>query len=120
MSAAGLNQRSLAIKAGLHQDRVRNILRGISRNPRADTVEALAGALGVAVTWLLGQDESVFPHRHTGAVGIADSMTTIPELDARTGRSEGLDDQGPARIADWAFRPSGWSGSRGTARATST
>ena len=107
MSAAGLNQRSLAIKAGLHQDRVRNILRGISRNPRADTVEALAGALGVAVTWLLGQDESIFPHRHTGAVGIADSMTTIPELDARTGRSEGLDDQGPARIADWGF-PAIW------------
>ena len=97
MSAAGLNQRSLAIKAGLNQDRVRNILRGISRNPRADTVEALAGALGVAATWLLGQDESAFPLRHAGTVGIADSMTTIPELDG----------QGPARIANWGF-PAIW------------
>ena len=107
MSAAGLNQRSLAIKAGLHQDRVRNILRGISRNPRADTVEALADALGVAATWLLGRDESAFPLRHTGAVEIADPMTTIPELDARAGGGEEPDDQGPARIADWGF-PAIW------------
>ena len=107
MSAAGLNQRSLAIRAGLHQDRVRNILRGISRNPRADTVEALAGALGVAATWLLGQDEPALPFRPSGVVGIADSMTTIPELDARAGRGAGSEDQGPARIADWGF-PAIW------------
>ena len=107
MSAAGLNQRSLAIRAGLHQDRVRNILRGISRNPRADTVEALADALGVAATWLLGQDESVFPLPHTGAVEITDSMTTIPELDARAGRGAGSSGQGQARIADWGF-PAIW------------
>lgn len=102
MSAVGLNQRSLAVAAGLHEDRVRNILRGRSRNPRADTVDALAIALGVPATWLLGQTDTARPPPLSGSVGESGgSMATIPELDARAGGDALADDR--ERIADWGF-----------------
>ena len=106
MSATGLNQRSLALAAGLHEDRVRNILRGRSRNPRADTVDALAQALGVPAAWLLGQ--SAAPQPPSPVSGIAESartMATIPELDVRTGGDTLADDRNT--IADWGF-PAVW------------
>lgn len=107
MSAVGLNQRSLAIAAGLHEDRVRNILRGRSRNPRADTVDALAMVLRVPATWLLGQaDTAGSPRPSSVSVGeSAGSMATIPELDTRAGGDTLADDQN--RIAHWGF-PSIW------------
>ena len=102
MSAVGLNQRSLAVAAGLHEDRVRNILRGRSRNPRADTVDALAVVLGVPATWLLGQtDTAGLPPPSVSAVESGGSMATIPELDVRAGGDTLADDR--ERIADWGF-----------------
>ena len=106
MSAVGLNQRSLAVEAGLHEDRVRNILRGRSRNPRADTVDALAMVLGVSATWLLGQTDTAKPPPPSAGIGeFGDSMATIPELDTRAG-GEILADEWD-RIADWGF-PALW------------
>ena len=104
MSAAGLNQHSLAVKARLHEDRVRNILRGRSRNPRADTVEALADALGVPPAWLLGRDDSTQATLY--ATESTDPMAIIPELDARGGRGELAVDQS-GKVADWGF-PAAW------------
>ncbi len=54
MAEAGLNQRSLALRAGLHEDAVRNIFRGKSLHPRHDTLERLADALGCSVGDLIG------------------------------------------------------------------
>lgn len=106
MSAVGLNQRSLAVAAGLHEDRVRNILRGRSRNPRADTVDALAIVLGVPATWLLGQtDAAKLPPSSVGIGEFGGSMATIPELDARAGGDMLADVR--SRIADWGF-PAIW------------
>lgn len=45
MEQLGLNQRSLALKAGLHEDAVRNILRGKSKHPRIDTMEKIQKVL---------------------------------------------------------------------------
>ena len=106
MSVIGLNQRSLAVAAGLHEDRVRNILRGRSRNPRADTVDALAIVLGVPATWLLGQSDAAIPPLPSWIPGKGvDAMATVPELNVRAGRDVSADDQD--RIADWGF-PAIW------------
>ena len=106
MSAAGLNQRSLALAAGLHEDRVRNILRGRSRNPRADTVNALATALSVPAAWLLGQAAAPRSSLPVPAAPVsATAMATVPELDVRTGGDTLADDRN--RIADWGF-PAFW------------
>ena len=106
MSATGLNQRSLALAAGLHEDRVGNILRGRSRNPRADTVDALAQALDVPAAWLLGQGATPKPPSLVyGTVESATTMATVPELDVHTGGDTLADDR--HRIADWGF-PAIW------------
>ena len=106
MSAAGLNQRSLALAAGLHEDRVRNILRGRSRNPRADTVDALASALDVPAAWLLGQRATPMLSSLVSDTAVsATTMATIPELDVRTGGDTLADDGN--RIAHWGL-PATW------------
>ncbi|MDX2074682.1 MAG: S24 family peptidase [Alphaproteobacteria bacterium] len=50
MEQLGLNQRSLALKAGLHEDAVRNLFRGKSKSLRSDTYEKIMDVLGVAET----------------------------------------------------------------------
>lgn len=45
MKEAGLNQKSLAVKAGLNDTAVRDILKGRSKNPKLDTLHRLARAL---------------------------------------------------------------------------
>ena len=55
MQAAGLNQKSLALKAGLNETAVRDIRIGRSKNPRTDTLKRLASALGVSLTVLSGE-----------------------------------------------------------------
>jgi transcriptional regulator with XRE-family HTH domain len=54
MDEKGLNMRSWALKAGLKDTRVKAVMQGKSKNPRADTLAALARAAGVPVTRLLG------------------------------------------------------------------
>lgn len=57
MRECGLNENATAVKAGLNRDAVRDILRGKSRRPGADTLQALAAALGCSVIWLMtGED----------------------------------------------------------------
>lgn len=59
MNAAGYNQKSLARAAGLNQTAVRDILKGRSRNPRADTLEALARVLDCTLDELTGSVTAV-------------------------------------------------------------
>lgn len=55
MDGAGYNQKSLARAAGLNQTAVRDILKGRSRHPRSDTLEALARILGCTIDQLTGR-----------------------------------------------------------------
>ena len=73
MREQGFNQKSLALKAGLNETAVRDILKGRSRRPLHTTVMALAVALGCEVAELLGTARAAVPH----------GMTMIRELDVR-------------------------------------
>jgi transcriptional regulator with XRE-family HTH domain len=73
MHARGFNQKSLALKAGLNETAVRDILKGRSRRPLHTTVMALALALDCEVAELLGVGRAVVPH----------GMTVIREIDLR-------------------------------------
>lgn len=55
MERQGLTQKALALKAGLNETAVRDILKRRSRAPRVDTLEKLAEALGTTVDSLLGE-----------------------------------------------------------------
>jgi transcriptional regulator with XRE-family HTH domain len=50
---AELNPRGLSLLIGAAPVTVSNLERGMSRNPNADTVMALAHTLGVSLDWLL-------------------------------------------------------------------
>lgn len=50
MAEKGFNPSSLAARAGLSHTAVRDILLGKSRNPKLATLEAIANAMGEAVT----------------------------------------------------------------------
>ena len=54
MLEAGFNQKSLARAAKLNETAVRDILKGRSKNPRIDTLEALSRVLGCNVSELRG------------------------------------------------------------------
>ena len=54
MEARGLSARRLSLDAGLNESAVKAILAGKSRNPRSDTLGAIAGVLGCTVNDLLG------------------------------------------------------------------
>jgi transcriptional regulator with XRE-family HTH domain len=73
MRERGFNQKSLALKAGLNETAVRDILKGRSRRPLHTTVMALAVALDCEVAELLGTARATVPH----------GMTVIRELDLR-------------------------------------
>lgn len=53
MGEQGFTQKALALKAGLNETAVRDILIGKSRHPRHDTVEKIAAVLGVSAAALL-------------------------------------------------------------------
>lgn len=53
----GMTQQSLATAAGLPWSVVAKIEQGVTKNPRLDTLRALARALGVTLDELAGQSE---------------------------------------------------------------
>jgi transcriptional regulator with XRE-family HTH domain len=55
-NAAGLTQQALAMKTGLSMSSIIHLEAGRTPNPRADTLKALAGALGTSVDVLLSED----------------------------------------------------------------
>ena len=56
MKRAGFNDYSLAIASGLKEDVIRDIMRGKSKSPAAERVEAIARVLGRTSSQLLGLD----------------------------------------------------------------
>ena len=57
MEAAGQNQKSLARAAQLNETAVRDILKARSKNPRVDTLKAIASVLDCTVNDLIGDIE---------------------------------------------------------------
>ena len=57
MKASGYNQKSLARAAELNETAIRDILKGRSRNPRIDTLKAIATVLQCTVNDLVGDTE---------------------------------------------------------------
>ena len=57
MEAAGQNQKSLARAAQLNETAIRDILKGRSKNPRIDTLKAIATVLECTVNDLIGDIE---------------------------------------------------------------
>jgi len=80
MVAQGSNQKSLARKAGLNETAVRDILKGRSRSPRIDTLEALARALSCTVHELTGHSDGLTRPNKT------DRIDVIGSVDASTRR----------------------------------
>lgn len=108
--------RGASVAAGLHPDTIRNILRGRSKAPQLDTIEALARHFGVSVGYLSGaeaQDRATASARPPQTKG----LRTLPvmgraaagawiEADAIGGEPIGYapmvaDDRYPTR-AQWA------------------
>jgi phage repressor protein C with HTH and peptisase S24 domain len=56
MVAAGYSQKRLALEAGLKETAVRDILQGVSKNPKIDTLRAIADRLGVPVSSFTGEE----------------------------------------------------------------
>ena len=90
LKATGLSERKACLKAGLKVDAIRTIRRG--NHPRASTLRALAGVLGVSASYLLdASDDGPVPAqvgaaRPTAAEG---PMVPIVELDVRAGAGGG-------------------------------
>lgn len=85
MDELGLNAHSLARKAGVTYDAVRNILRGLSINPRIDTIQKIEQALGaslhdasgfVPVTGIIGRSGEIMHYEEPSSRSI--SMPTLP------------------------------------------
>lgn len=58
MDFKGMNARQLAMKAGLGESYVRDILRGKSQKPAAENLEKLAAALETTIDWFIAGNES--------------------------------------------------------------
>lgn len=58
MKKQGLNQKTLALEAGLGETAVRAIIKGISGSPRLSTLQKIAQHLGVTVGQIIGEEPS--------------------------------------------------------------
>jgi len=70
MVGLDFNQKSLARAAGLNETAVRDILKGRSRNPRIDTLDALARTLGCSVPELTGRRDAPAPQDKTVRIDV--------------------------------------------------
>jgi phage repressor protein C with HTH and peptisase S24 domain len=90
LRSTGLSERKACLKAGLKVDAIRTIRRG--NHPRASTLRALAGVLGVSAAYLLDASDDSPPPIQAGAgarmiTSIADGSPMVPivEVDIRGG-----------------------------------
>jgi len=91
MREAGYNPRSLSLKAALGVTAVRDIIDGRIASPRYQTLEALAGALGVGVEYLVnGVPGPVAPSAAAEPGAQADPPRDLPVYGAAQGGSEGV------------------------------
>ncbi len=58
MQKEGLSQKALSLKASLNETAIRDILKDRVKNPRADTLKAIASVLNVSVEYLIEEQTS--------------------------------------------------------------
>ncbi|MDY0241647.1 MAG: S24 family peptidase [Rhodospirillaceae bacterium] len=80
MAEKGFNQKSLSLAAGKNETLVRDIMKR-AQNPRQDSLSALAAALDVSVSDLLGEDSAPASN--------APTVASIPEIDIYAGMGGG-------------------------------
>lgn len=85
MQALGLNHKSLADKAKINPTGIRDIVEGKSKNPRHDTLQKIAKALGCAIGDLTGERPVRPPKQERG------DTVEILELDVHAGSGMGAD-----------------------------
>lgn len=104
------NQKQLALQAGLHETAVRDILKGRSKNPGIDTLQALARVTGVPIDQLTAEQLPPGVTRGINALHKAAKpkpeqlqldLRAIPEIDVRAGA--GMGGESPLE----AFSPNG-------------
>lgn len=117
LSELGISARSASLSVGDKPDLIRTVLRGYSKNPRADSIKKIAEALGVSELWLLHGDEA--PDSLQGEVRRAhitlptkDTMPKdIPVFGTAAGATAGsfqLEDN----VVDWVRRPPSLEGAK--------
>lgn len=90
MAALNLNRKSLSKKAGINETGIADILSGRSQNPRHDTVQKIAKALGCTVADLTGERVQAAPRQARNGADIV----SINELDVHVAAGAGVLDDG--------------------------
>lgn len=101
MKALGLNAKSLSKRAGLNETFVRDLSQGKSRNPRADSLDKLATALGCTVSDLTGGNGSALLLGKAVAQGQSWEPATVDELDVRAAAGAGQLIESETKIGEW-------------------
>jgi len=96
MTALKLNAKSLSKKAGLNDTAVRDILEGRSRNPRHDTLQKIAKALGCTAADLTGEKQRQAPVERMQS----GDTVEIAELEVHAGSGMGIDGDGTLMASD--------------------
>lgn len=110
LRATGLSERKACLKAGLKVDAIRTIRRG--NHPRASTLQALAGVLGVSPSYLLDVAGDTPPPGAAGSWPVTAPspgdpsipngiMVPISELDVRAGAGGGALNGEETEVGHW-------------------
>lgn len=106
MVAQGFNRRSLALSAGMNHTAVRDILSGKTSNPRSDTVDRLAAALGIdTVTLLTSLPEDAGIMRVGLDKEAPDESALVPVYDVQASAGHGAFVEYEAQAYGLAFPP---------------
>lgn len=106
---SGMNNRSVALLAGLSPTAARDIITGKSANPQLSTLESLAGALGVGVESIVGGDAERRPAGPIagepglgtgGPPGEDGDFVAIPRRDVRLSGGHGFENLDDAPVLD--------------------
>ena len=100
MKRLRMTQKALALRAGLNETAVRDIRTGKSRHPRHDTVQKLAGVLGLAVNELLEPNWS----RADQASAPRGEFALVPEYDVAAAAGHGSFVEQATKLGRLAFQ----------------
>lgn len=117
LTESGRKAREVSRTATGKPDTVRNILRGRSKMPAADTLQQLANELGVTADWLLGRSDDRMPKRHSARTSIPELPRAAPPVDVPVmGTAAGSHNSGAFQlntgVVDWIRRPPALIGAR--------
>lgn len=117
LSETGRSPREVSLAATGKPDTVRNILRGLSKMPAADTLQLLAEQLGVGTDWLLGLTEDRTPRRQSIRAVAPELPRTATPVDVPVmGTAAGSHESGAFQlntgVVDWIRRPPALVGAR--------